>query len=287
MCSTNVIVTWSPCSNKCVVCSKKIFSFAQWHSSSSNMPPNETTLNFEKIEEDRPKSFSTLVLFVNGKCSPVACFQLYAHWSCTLVLIKYLGKKIEIDNPDPSMTLLPYLRRELGLTGTKLGCGEGGCGACTVMLSLIANHEIKHISANACLIPLCSLHGVAVTTVEGIGSTKTRLHQVQKQIADNHGSQCGFCTPGIVMSMFTLLRNNPYPKMTDIETYFQVITFLYKMSHYFMFCFWKRVTYADVLDTDQLCKDTVYFLLKTVVEKLAKNVAWILQNYPAPCMIKL
>ena len=56
----------------------------------------------------------------------------------------------------------------------------------------------------------------------GIGSTKTKLHQVQQRIADAHGSQCGFCTPGIVMSMYTLLRNDPNPKMEDIETYFQV-----------------------------------------------------------------
>ena len=138
---------------------------------------------------------------------------------------------MEIDNPIPSMTLLSYLRRELGLTGTKLGCGEGGCGACTVMLSFLTDHgRINHISANACLTPLCSLHAIAVTTVEGIGSTKSQLHQVQKQIADNHGSQCGFCTPGMVMSMFTLLRNNPQPRMTDIETYFQVLLYLYLLK---------------------------------------------------------
>ena len=71
-------------------------------------------------------------------------------------------------------------------------------------------------------ISLFSLHGTAITTVEGIGSTKTKLHAVQQKLADAHGSQCGFCTPGIVMSMYTLLRNNPAPKMEDIETYFQV-----------------------------------------------------------------
>ena len=120
------------------------------------------------------------------------------------------------------MTLLRYLRSELGLCGTKLGCGEGGCGACTVMVSTMENSRIQHISVNACLAPICSLHGAAVTTVEGIGSTKTKLHQVQQQIADNHGSQCGFCTPGIVMSMYTLLRNKPKPSLQDIETYFQV-----------------------------------------------------------------
>uniref|UniRef100_A0A8D0HBB7 Xanthine dehydrogenase/oxidase n=1 Tax=Sphenodon punctatus TaxID=8508 RepID=A0A8D0HBB7_SPHPU len=110
-----------------------------------------------------------------------------------------------------------------GLCGTKLGCGEGGCGACTVMISKFDNFKKKiiHYSANACLFPICALHHVAVTTVEGIGSTKTRLHPVQERIAKSHGSQCGFCTPGIVMSMYTLLRNRHEPKMEEIEDAFQ------------------------------------------------------------------
>ncbi|KAG8443857.1 hypothetical protein GDO86_009156 [Hymenochirus boettgeri] len=126
-------------------------------------------------------------------------------------------------NADPKMTLLTYLRRKLGLPGTKLGCGEGGCGACTVMVSRFnqLQNKIVHYSVNACLAPICSLHHTAVTTVEGIGSTKTRLHPVQERIAKSHGSQCGFCTPGIVMSMYTLLRNTPQPTMDDIENTFQ------------------------------------------------------------------
>uniref|UniRef100_A0A8C9S671 Aldehyde oxidase 5 n=1 Tax=Scleropages formosus TaxID=113540 RepID=A0A8C9S671_SCLFO len=99
------------------------------------------------------------------------------------------------------------------LTGTKYGCGSGGCGACTVMLS----RYDPHCSANACLLPVVSLHGAAVVTVEGIGSTKTKLHPVQERIAKAHGSQCGFCTPGMVMSMYTLLRNQPQPSLEDIR----------------------------------------------------------------------
>ncbi|MEQ2171764.1 hypothetical protein GOODEAATRI_014075, partial [Goodea atripinnis] len=75
---------------------------------------------------------------------------------------------------------------------------------------------ISHYSANACLLPLCQLHGAAITTVEGIGSSKTRIHPVQERIAKAHGSQCGFCTPGMVMSMYALLRNKPQPTMDDI-----------------------------------------------------------------------
>lgn len=77
------------------------------------------------------------------------------------------------------------------------------------------------MAVNACLAPVSSMHGMAVTTVEGIGSVKTRLHSVQERIAKAHGSQCGFCTPGIVMSMYTLLRNKSKPKMNDIEVAFQ------------------------------------------------------------------
>ncbi|XP_071977277.1 aldehyde oxidase-like [Engystomops pustulosus] len=129
------------------------------------------------------------------------------------------GRKILEKNADPELMLLPYLRKKLLLTGTKYGCGGGGCGACTVMVSTIdpVTKKIVHYSANACLIPLCALHGAAVTTVEGIGSTTTRLHPVQERIAKAHGSQCGFCTPGMVMSMYSLLRNHPQPSMQQIN----------------------------------------------------------------------
>lgn len=133
------------------------------------------------------------------------------------------GKKVIERKPQPEMTVLGYLRNHLGLTGTKLGCSEGGCGACTVMISKYdhENKKIKHFSANGCLLPLCAVDGMAVTTVEGIGSTKTTLHPVQERIAKSHGSQCGFCTPGIVMSMYTLLRNNPVPTNIEMESAFE------------------------------------------------------------------
>ncbi|XP_067892260.1 aldehyde oxidase 1-like isoform X2 [Heterodontus francisci] len=129
------------------------------------------------------------------------------------------GRKVREPNADPEMMLLPYLRKTLRLTGTKYGCGGGGCGACTVMISKYNSLEKKilHFSANACLTPLCMLHGAAVTTVEAIGSTRTKIHPVQERIAKAHGSQCGFCTPGMVMSMYTLLRNNPTPSTAHIQ----------------------------------------------------------------------
>ncbi|XP_078254947.1 xanthine dehydrogenase/oxidase-like [Rhinoraja longicauda] len=129
------------------------------------------------------------------------------------------GHKVRERNVDPELNLITYLRRKLGLTGTKLGCGEGGCGSCTVMVSKYSapQGKIVHIAVNACLAPLCSLHHTAITTVEGIGSTTTQLHPVQERIAKAHGSQCGFCTPGIVMSMYTLLRNHRNPTLEEIE----------------------------------------------------------------------
>ncbi|XP_066202304.1 aldehyde oxidase [Saccopteryx leptura] len=128
------------------------------------------------------------------------------------------GRKVLENNVDPETMLLPYLRKKLRLTGTKYGCGGGGCGACTVMISRYnpITKKIRHYPANACLIPICSVHGAAITTVEGIGSTKTRLHPVQERIAKCHGTQCGFCTPGMVMSMYTLLRNHPEPTLDQL-----------------------------------------------------------------------
>ncbi|XP_040295315.1 aldehyde oxidase-like isoform X2 [Bufo bufo] len=129
------------------------------------------------------------------------------------------GRKTLEKNADPEVMLLPYLRKKLLLTGTKYGCGGGGCGACTVMVSAInpVTKNIFHYSANACLLPICALHGAAITTVEGIGSATSRLHPVQERIAKAHGSQCGFCTPGMVMSMYSLIRNHPQPTMLQIN----------------------------------------------------------------------
>ncbi|XP_067116672.1 aldehyde oxidase 5 [Osmerus mordax] len=138
---------------------------------------------------------------------------------CSELILFINGKKITEKNPDPEAVLLSFLRRKVGLTGAKYGCGGGGCGACTVMVSRYdcQQNKVLHDTVNACLQPICTLHGAAVVTVEGIGSTKTKLHPVQERIAKAHGSQCGFCTPGMVMSMYTLLRNKPQPTMEDIR----------------------------------------------------------------------
>ncbi|KAF2636496.1 xanthine dehydrogenase [Massarina eburnea CBS 473.64] len=130
------------------------------------------------------------------------------------------GTKVVLDSADPEVTLLEYLRG-IGLTGTKLGCAEGGCGACTVVVSQYnpTTKKIYHASVNACLAPLVSVDGKHVITVEGIGNVKDP-HPVQERIAKGNGSQCGFCTPGIVMSLYALLRNTDAPSEHDVEEAF-------------------------------------------------------------------
>ncbi|KAL1959530.1 hypothetical protein VTO42DRAFT_1975 [Malbranchea cinnamomea] len=145
--------------------------------------------------------------------------SLTAGWDDTLRF--YLnGTKVTLESIDPEVTLLEYLRG-IGLTGTKLGCAEGGCGACTVVVSHLnpTTKKIYYASVNACLAPLVSVDGKHVITVEGIGNTHNP-HPVQQRIAVGNGSQCGFCTPGIVMSLYALLRNNPNPSEHTIEEAF-------------------------------------------------------------------
>ncbi|KAH6638411.1 xanthine dehydrogenase/oxidase [Boeremia exigua] len=121
------------------------------------------------------------------------------------------GRRTVISNPNPHWTLLDYIRAQPHLKGTKLGCGEGGCGACTVVLQVgdrrSGNKRIQHFAVNACLFPLVGIDGKHVITVEGIGSVD-RPHPLQERIAKLHGSQCGFCTPGIVMSLYAVIRNS-------------------------------------------------------------------------------
>jgi xanthine dehydrogenase small subunit len=112
-------------------------------------------------------------------------------------------------------TALSFLRNDLGLTGTKEGCSEGDCGACTIVLGKVKNGIVKYSSVNSCLIPAVRLHGKHVITIEGIDSPKN-LHPIQKAILDFHGLQCGYCTPGIIMSLFALFINRPRPPVEEI-----------------------------------------------------------------------
>jgi xanthine dehydrogenase/oxidase len=129
------------------------------------------------------------------------------------------GEPHHIDDPDPSLLLSDYLR-DAGLTGTKVGCGQGGCGACTVMLSRRGPEGDEHRPINACLRSLAAVAGCHITTVEGVGSFHDGLDPVQHRIAAFNGTQCGFCTPGFVMNAHAFLRNHPRPSQREMEDQF-------------------------------------------------------------------
>lgn len=113
---------------------------------------------------------------------------------------------------DPNLTVLEYLRTHLARPGTKEGCASGDCGACTVVIGELVENagvtQLRYRSTNACLTFVSSLHGKQLLSVEDL-KHQGRLHSVQQAMVDCHGSQCGFCTPGFVMSLFALQKNHP------------------------------------------------------------------------------
>ena len=117
------------------------------------------------------------------------------------------GQLHEVDSVSPQLTLLEYLRQDCGLTGTKEGCAEGDCGACTVVVAEASSGRQRYHAMNACILFLPQLDGQSVITVEGLQDEEGALHPVQSAMVDAHGSQCGFCTPGFVMSLFALFNN--------------------------------------------------------------------------------
>jgi xanthine dehydrogenase/oxidase len=129
------------------------------------------------------------------------------------------GQEIKIANLDPTTLLVDFLH-ERGLTGTKVGCAQGGCGACTVMVSRRTRDGIDHRAINSCLRLLASVADSEVTTIEGIGNIHDGLDPVQYSIAVNNGTQCGFCTPGFVMNMHAYLQKHESPTQQQIEDIF-------------------------------------------------------------------
>jgi len=107
------------------------------------------------------------------------------------------------------VTLADFLRHQLGLTGTHLGCEHGVCGACTIL--------IDGLSARSCLMLAVQANGHELLTVEGIAPNATELHPLQEAFRDNHGLQCGFCTPGMLTTLLEFLRDNPDPTEQDVR----------------------------------------------------------------------
>ncbi len=116
------------------------------------------------------------------------------------------GKPVSV-SADPERTLLWVLRTDLGLTGTKFGCGEGYCGACTVVLN---NEPVR-----SCQTPLKTVEGKAVLTIEGL-ENDGRLHPLQESFMKHDALQCGYCTPGMILTAWSLLRANPKPGRKEI-----------------------------------------------------------------------
>jgi len=118
------------------------------------------------------------------------------------------GESTEVEI-EPHLTLLQLLRDGLGLTGTKEGCGMGECGACTVLLD--------GKTVNSCIFPAMEVDGKSVTTIEGLTDAQGNLHPIQKAFIEYGAIQCGFCTPGMVLSAKALLDENPKPTEEEIR----------------------------------------------------------------------
>ena len=126
----------------------------------------------------------------------------------TEISFRFRGKTMALKSFPPDRTLLDWLREETRATGTKEGCAEGDCGACTVVLCRPRGVGLSYEPVNACILLLGQIDGAELLTVEDLAQGET-LHPVQQAMVDFHGSQCGFCTPGIVMSLFAHYHGAP------------------------------------------------------------------------------
>ena len=128
---------------------------------------------------------------------------------------------ITLNEVGPEDTLLDFLRLDQRLTGAKEGCAEGDCGACTVLVGRLARGDLIYETVNACIRFLPSLDGCHVVTIEHMRGEDGGLHPVQKAMVEHHGSQCGFCTPGIIFSLYGLWMSNPAPDRRAIKVALQ------------------------------------------------------------------
>lgn len=116
----------------------------------------------------------------------------------------------------PDQTALDMIRNGLGMTGTKEGCSEGDCGACTIALGTLYNGRIKYQAVTSCILPAVKIHGKHVITIEGLARAG-KLHPIQQAILENRATQCGFCTPGVIMSLFCLFASDRNPSAEQIN----------------------------------------------------------------------
>lgn len=133
------------------------------------------------------------------------------------------GQQVSESEIQPDMTVLRYLRTRQTLTGTKEGCGSGDCGACSVLLGSKENGEWRYKAINSCITFLAQIDGQSLITVEALANGET-LHPAQQAMVDKHGSQCGFCTPGIVMSLTALFENTPVDKTFSLHEVYDALS---------------------------------------------------------------
>ena len=135
-------------------------------------------------------------------------------------MIEFLlnNEPVSLEECDTGISVQQFLRQQKQLTGTKEGCAAGDCGACTIVLGEMTADEscLQYRTVNSCITLLANLHGKQVITVEHLSDGK-QLHPVQQALVDHHGSQCGFCTPGIIMSMFSLYHSDAEPTRETVN----------------------------------------------------------------------
>ena len=126
-----------------------------------------------------------------------------------MVLHTTINGEAVVAEVDPSMSIAEFLREKLYLTGTKIGCGKGECGACTVILDGVA--------VTSCIIPVMRADGAEITTIEGVAYSPEKLHPIQEEFINNGAIQCGFCIPGMIMSTKALLDKNNNPTVAEVR----------------------------------------------------------------------
>ncbi|KAG5109568.1 hypothetical protein JHK82_038791 [Glycine max] len=168
------------------------------------------------------------------------------------------GERFELSHVDPSTTLLQFLRTRTRFKSVKLGCGEGGCGACVVLISKYdpVLDQVEDFTASSCLTLLCSIHGCSITTSEGIGNSKEGFHPIHKRFAGFHATQCGFCTPGMCVSLFGTLVNAEKTTCPEPPAGFSKVT----------------VAVAEKAIAGNLCRCTGYRPIADVCKSFAADV---------------
>ncbi|KAL2239999.1 UNVERIFIED_CONTAM: Indole-3-acetaldehyde oxidase [Sesamum indicum] len=168
------------------------------------------------------------------------------------------GETFEVPEIEPSTTLLEFLRTRTRFKSVKLGCGEGGCGACLVLLSKYnpVLKQIENFTVSSCLTLLCSVNGCSVTTSEGLGNSKDGFHPIHQRFAGFHASQCGFCTPGMCMSLFSAVANAEKSHCSQASPGFSKLT----------------VSEAEKTITGNLCRCTGYRPIADACKSFAADV---------------